>query len=111
MAVHPTMFNFGVLLVVLAIGEVTQAARYYEYCSRLAPEDQQGLYMGYAFLPIAIGYAVGGRLGGRLLAEFGQVLHRPNDMWWVIVAIGCVTAGLMWLYDKLVPLNNSSAQA
>jgi proton-dependent oligopeptide transporter, POT family len=100
--VHPTMFMLGALLVVLALGELTQASRYYEYCSRLAPAEQQGLYMGYAFLPIAIGYAVAGRLGGYLLHEFGDVLHRPAEMWWVIAAIGVLTAALMWLYDKIV---------
>jgi proton-dependent oligopeptide transporter, POT family len=102
LAVHPTMFMLGALLVLLALGELTQASRYYEYCSRLAPADQQGLYMGYAFLPIAIGYAVAGRLGGYLLHEFGDVLHRPAQMWWVIAAIGVLTAALMWLYDKIV---------
>ena len=102
LALHPTMFTLGVMLVVLALGEITQASRYYEYCSRLAPTGQQGLYMGYAFLPIAIGYAVAGPLGGYLLHEFGEVLRRPNDLWWVIVAIGVVTAALMWLYDKIV---------
>ncbi len=102
LAVHPTMFMLGALLVLLALGELTQASRYYEYCSRLAPAEQQGLYMGYAFLPIAIGYAVAGRLGGYLLHEFGDVLHRPAQMWWVIVAIGVLTAALMWLYDKIV---------
>lgn len=102
LAVHPAMSTFGVMLVILALGELTQASRYYEYCSRLAPPGQQGLYMGYAFLPIAIGYAVAGPLGGYLLHEFGDVLHRPTQMWWVIVAIGVLTAGLMWLYDKIV---------
>ena len=102
LAVHPTMFMLGALLVLLALGELTQASRYYEYCSRLAPADQQGLYMGYAFLPIAIGYAVAGRLGGYLLHEFGDVLHHPARMWWVIAAIGVLTAALMWLYDKIV---------
>lgn len=102
LAVHPSMFMFGALLVVLALGELTQASRYYEYCSRLAPPEQQGLYMGYAFLPIAIGELVGGALGGYLLHEFGEVLHRPARMWWVIVAIGVVTAGVMWLYGKIV---------
>lgn len=102
LAVHPTMFMLGVLLVLLALGELTQASRYYEYCSRLAPADQQGLYMGYAFLPIAIGYFIAGRLGGYLLHEFGDVLRRPAEMWWVIVAIGVLTAALMWLYDRIV---------
>ncbi len=53
--------------MVLALGEITQSARYYEYISRLAPSGQQGLYMGYAFLPIAIGYFIAGPLGGYLL--------------------------------------------
>ena len=102
LAVHPSTFAFGVLLVILALGELLQASRYYEYCSRLAPPGQQGLYMGYAFLPIAIGYLVGGWLGGFLGKEFGDVLHRPAQMWWVVVAIGVLTAGLMWLYGRIV---------
>jgi dipeptide/tripeptide permease len=102
LAVHPSTATFLAMLVVLAIGEITQASRYYEYCSRLAPPGQQGLYMGYAFLPIAIGYFIAGPLGGYLLHEFGEVLHRPAEMWWVIIAIGVLTAALMWLYDKIV---------
>jgi POT family proton-dependent oligopeptide transporter len=102
LAIHPAMSTLAALLVVLALGEITQAGRYYEYCSRLAPHAQQGLYMGYAFLPIAIGYAIGGPLGGYLLHEFGGVLKRPAAMWWVISAIGVFTAILMWLYDKIV---------
>jgi len=102
LAVHPTMFTLGLLLVVLAFGELTQASRYYEYCSRLAPPEQQGLYMGYAFLPIAIGFLLGGSLGGYLLTVFGERLHHPNDMWWVILVIGVATAALMWLYDGIV---------
>ncbi len=111
LAVHPAMLTLGVMLIVLALGELTQASRYYEYCSRLAPPDQQGLYMGYAFLPIAIGYAIAGRLGGYLLHEFGDVLHRPAQMWWVITAIGAVTAALMWVYDKIVKPAGAAASA
>jgi len=102
LAVQPSVFMVGAMLVVLALGELTQASRYYEYCSRLAPPDQQGLYMGYAFLPIAIGYAIAGPLGGYLLREFGDVLHRPAEMWWVVCAIGVVTAALMQGYGKIV---------
>jgi len=111
LAVHPSTFAFGVLLVILALGELLQASRYYEYCSRLAPPGQQGLYMGYAFLPIAIGYLVGGWLGGFLGKEFGDVLHRPAQMWWVVVAIGVLTAGLMWLYGRIVTPVDAKASA
>ena len=67
--------------------------------------------MGYAFLPIAIGELVGGALGGYLLHEFGDVLHRPAQMWWVVVAIGVLTAGLMWLYGRIVTPVDAKASA
>ena len=101
LAVHPTALGLAGSLVVLALGEITQSARYYEYISRLAPSGQQGLYMGYAFLPIAIGYFIAGPLGGYLLHEFGDVLHRPQQMWWVITAVGIGGALLMVIYDKV----------
>lgn len=101
LAVRPSILTFVAALVVLALGEITQSARYYEYISRLAPAGQQGLYMGYAFLPIAIGYFIAGPLGGYLLAEFGDVLHRPQQMWWVVTAIGLAGAVLMVIYNKV----------
>jgi POT family proton-dependent oligopeptide transporter len=95
-AIHPSVPMF------VALGEITQVSRYYEYVSRLAPPGQQGLYMGYAFLPIAIGYFIAGPLGGYLVHHFGEVLHRPQQMWWVITAIGILTAILLLAYEKLV---------
>jgi len=101
LAIHPSVWIFPVMLVVLALGEITQASRYYEYCSLLAPPGQAGLYMGYAFLPIAIGWGAGGPLGGFLLHEFGSVLGRPAEMWWVIVVVGVLTAAAMWIFDAV----------
>ena len=89
-------------LIVLAIGEMVQSPRYYEYVSRLAPAGQQGTYMGFSFLPIAIGFMIAGQIGGRLMNHFGETLHRPNQLWYVIAGIGVVTTLLMWIYDKLV---------
>jgi len=97
-------------LVGVAIGEITQVSRYYEYISRLAPSGQQGLYMGYAFLPIAIGYLIAGPLGGYLVHYYGEVLHRPQQMWWIIAAIGIGTAGFTWLYDRILKPSNTSAR-
>jgi dipeptide/tripeptide permease len=101
LAFHPTTVGFIVTLVVLAFGEITQSARYYEYVSRLAPPGQEGVYMGYAFVPIAIGYFIAGPLGGYLLHYFGDVLHRPQQMWWVVTAVGIAGAVLMVVYDKV----------
>jgi POT family proton-dependent oligopeptide transporter len=89
-------------LIVLALGEVVQAPRYYEYISRLAPPGQQGLFMGYAFLPIGIGYLIAGRAAGILLHHFGEVLHRPRSIWYAVAAAGILTTVLLTLYDRLL---------
>ncbi len=89
-------------LVGIAIGEVMQAPRFYEYCSRLAPEGQEGLFMGYAFLPVAIGFLIAGRIGGRLVEHFGEVRKAPEQMWFVVAAIGVATALALWIYDRVV---------
>jgi proton-dependent oligopeptide transporter, POT family len=102
LAVHPNVPMVAVSFAILALGEMTQAARYYEYVSRLAPSGQQGLYMGYAFLPVAIGYFIAGILGGHLVHYFGVVLKQPAEMWWVVMGVGVVTAALTWTYDLVV---------
>jgi len=102
LAVHPTVAAAVVTLFFVAVGEITQVSRYYEYVSRLAPSGQQGLYMGCAFLPIALGYFIGGPLGGYLVHHYGDVLHRPAQMWWVITGVGVFAAALMLLYNKIV---------
>ena len=90
-----------VALFVLAVGEMIQSPRFYEYVSRLAPAGQQGVYMGFAFLPIAIGSALAGVIGGRLVAYFGQVGRQPQHMWWVVAGIGIFSTLLMWVYDRV----------
>jgi proton-dependent oligopeptide transporter, POT family len=102
LAIHPTVGAAVVALVFVALGEITQVSRYYEYVSRLAPPGQQGVYMGYAFLPVALGYFMGGPLGGYLVHEYGDVLHRPAQMWWVVSGVGVVATILMLLYNKIV---------
>ncbi len=89
-------------LVVVALGELTQQPRYYDYISRLAPSGQQGTYMGFAFLPLGIGSFVAGRIGGKLLHHFGEVQHQPQRFWWAITAIGLATTLLLWIYDRVV---------
>ena len=102
LALHPTVTAVYVTLVVIALGELTQQPRYYDYISRLAPAGQQGTYMGFAFLPIGIGALVAGRVGGALLHHFGEVQHQPQRFWWSITAIGVATTLLLWIYDRVV---------
>jgi dipeptide/tripeptide permease len=100
--VRPTVTGAVLTLIAVALGEIMQSPRYYEYISRLAPSGQQGTYMGFAFLPLGIGSLIGGKFGGFLMHYFGEVKHRPEVMWWVITGVGVATAILMWVYDKLL---------
>jgi proton-dependent oligopeptide transporter, POT family len=102
LALHSTLTGAYGTLIVIAIGELIQQPRYYDYISRLAPAGQQGTYMGFAFLPLGIGSLVAGPIGGALLHRFGEVQHQPKLFLWAITGIGLVTTVLLWLYDRIV---------
>jgi dipeptide/tripeptide permease len=91
-----------IALIVLALGEIMQSPRYYEYISRLAPPGQQGTYMGFAFMPIGIGSLAGGWFGGLLLHHLGEVRQQPKLIWLAVTGIGLMTALLLWVYDRFV---------
>jgi MFS family permease len=99
---HPRVWTAVAALMIVALGEIIQSPRYYEYISRLAPPGQQGTYMGFAFLPIGIGSLVGGKVGGMLIHHFGEVQRRPDLIWWSVTGIGLVTAAMLWVYDRTV---------
>ena len=100
LALRPTVWGAVLSLFVLALGEITQAPRYYDYISRLAPAEQQGTYMGFAFLPIGIGSLIGGWFGGTVVHHFGEVQHRPALIWWSFTAVGLATTILLWIYER-----------
>jgi proton-dependent oligopeptide transporter, POT family len=102
LALHGSIAAVYGTLVVIAIGELIQQPRYYDYISRLAPAGQQGTYMGFAFLPLGIGAFAAGPIGGILLHHFGEVQHRPQLFLWALTAIGMATTVLLWVYDRVV---------
>lgn len=87
-------------MAVFSIGEMTQAPRYYEYISDIAPKGQLGLFQGYAFLPIAIGYAIGGTFGGWLYKTYAKGMGTPSVVFYVLFFIGIAALALMFLYTK-----------
>jgi proton-dependent oligopeptide transporter, POT family len=109
LALHSTVPGVYATLVVIAIGELIQQPRYYDYISRLAPQGQQGTYMGFAFLPLGIGSFLAGRIGGALLHHFGEVQHRPQMFLWSLTAIGLGTTLLLWIYDRIVKPSEGTA--
>lgn len=113
MGAVPTVAVTIVAIAIYALGEGLQAPRYYEYVADLAPKDQVGTYMGFAFLPVAIGTFVAGAIAGPLVARY--VGRRENDvfipgpefahaprMWFWVGGIGVVATILMLAYDRLV---------
>jgi proton-dependent oligopeptide transporter, POT family len=100
--VHPSVWMAVATLVVVAVGEIMQQPRYYDYISRLAPPDQQGTYMGFAFLPLGVGSFIAGPFSGWLMHHFGEEMHRPEMVWWSVVAVGVATTALLWIYDRFV---------
>lgn len=88
-----------ITVALFAIGEATQAPRFYEYVSSLAPKDQVGTFMGFAFLPVAIGSFVAGPLGGFLVKNFLKNSYNPSQMWLIISTIGFICITFMFFYN------------
>lgn len=98
----PSWQAVAVAMSIFAIGEALQAPRFYEYVAALAPREQVGTFMGFAFLPVAIGSFVGGALGGSLVERFVRGSANPGAMWWIVSGIGFASTVLMLLYDRFL---------
>jgi len=103
MATVPTVAFTVAAIVMFAVGEGLQSPRYYEYVAALAPREQVGTYMGFAFLPIAIGTFIAGWSSGYLVKHYvdGGNPHAPQ-MWLWVGSYGVVATVLMLLYDRFV---------
>ena len=99
--IYPSIPTIAAGIVAFAIGEMIQAPRYYEYISEIAPPGQQGLFQGYAFLPIAIARFVGDPLGGWLY-QTSKASGKPELVWFALIGIGVLGTILMMLYNKIV---------
>lgn len=80
-----------------AIGEAIQAPRFYEYVASLAPKNQVGTFMGFAFLPVAIGSLTAGYLADWLRITYLE--SNPAMMWYSVAGIGVVSTVLMIFYN------------
>lgn len=102
LAFWATWESAAAAMFLLALGEVLQAPRFYEYVADLAPGDQVGTFMGFAFLPVAIGALVAGPLSAWLVQHFLRELGRPAGIWFVLSGIGFGATALMLLYDRFI---------
>jgi dipeptide/tripeptide permease len=98
---YPSIPTIAAGIVAFAVGEMIQAPRYYEYISEIAPPGQQGLFQGYAFLPIAIARFVGDPIGGWLY-QTSKASSKPELVWFALIGIGALGTILMLIYNKIV---------
>lgn len=113
---------FASLFVVLTIaaaafGELFTSARMYEYVGALAPKGQEGLFLGYANLPLAIGSFTGGVVSPVIFNSImarGATQYKDGPLkglreldptqnatgWLILMAIGLASALSMWLFNR-----------
>lgn len=109
-----SLFIVGTVALV-AFGELFSMARTYEYIGALAPKGQEGLFLGYANLPMAIGSLVGGPVGAAIFNEVmckgaskradGLLELDPGSAtsgWLILMGIGFASAFAMWLYNRWI---------
>jgi hypothetical protein len=105
---------FVVMTVALiAFSELFTSPRMYEYIGALAPKGQEGLFLGYANLPLAIGSLFGGPVGAFIFNDIMAkgATKRPDGLldldptqnaigWIILMAIGLASAFSMWLFNR-----------
>ena len=110
----PVASVFIILTVALiAFGELFTSPRMYEYIGALAPKGQEGLFLGYANLPLAIGSLTGGPVGAYIFNDImakGATVRADGLLdldpgaasrgWILLMAIGLVSALSMWLFNR-----------
>ena len=69
-----TMSGLACIVGILffSVCEMLASPKMNDYLGVIAPEGQKGLYMGYANMPIAIGWAYGSVLGGQIYDSMGD---------------------------------------
>jgi POT family proton-dependent oligopeptide transporter len=93
-------------VAVWAAGEAMQTPRFYEYVSSLAPKGQVGTFMGFAFLPVALGSFGAGPVSDWLRTTY---LHtNPSMMWYILTGIGLLCTLLMVIYNAVAMKNQNT---
>ena len=90
----------GAGVVVFSIGEMIYSAHFYKYLGSLAPAGQEGMYLGFAFFPIALGSLLSGWIGGPIATWARDTLHHPEKMFWAFGLVGLAAAIGLWIHAK-----------
>jgi dipeptide/tripeptide permease len=102
----------GLFLIVsiasMATGEMMASPRIYEYLGAIAPKGEEGLYLGYANLPLALASIIGGPIGGSMFEKYIATPLKNGlpvntvPMWLIITGIGLASMIGLAIYDRLM---------
>jgi MFS family permease len=106
---HPSAGFAAAGVVVFSIGEMIYAAHFYKYLGSLAPAGQEAMYLGFAFLPIALGSLLAGWIGGPIAAWARNSLQAPERMFWGFGAVGLLAAAGLWLHATVYAARDARA--
>jgi dipeptide/tripeptide permease len=66
-SLHPVVIMLVIGISIQGVAECFLSPRYYEFASKQAPKGEEGLYMGYQFLNVAIAWLAAFIVSGHLL--------------------------------------------
>ncbi|MBI5545723.1 MAG: MFS transporter [Deltaproteobacteria bacterium] len=98
---YPSTWFAAAGVIFIALGELTLSAHFYKYLGDMAPPDQVGMYMGFAFLPIALGYFGSGVFGSWMRS---LTADSPSRIWFAFAGVGlAAVVGLVLLTEDFKP--------
>ena len=105
-SLHPVMLMLVVGIAIQGVAECFLSPRYYEFASKQAPKGEEGLYMGYQFLNVAIAWLAAFLVSGHLLElwcpskevvaamppeQAAHAYDHAHYIWFVYALIGIVS--------------------
>ncbi len=89
-------------IFIFSIGEFLTHPNFISYVSKIAPEEKVAMYMGYAFLPTAMGSISGAVIGGVIWDWVAVGLEKPSLFWAIFLSMGILTIGNFLIYNKYI---------
>jgi dipeptide/tripeptide permease len=102
-SLHPVVLMLVIGISIQGVAECFLSPRYYEFASKQAPKGEEGLYMGYQFLNVAIAWLAAFIVSGHLLEIWcpapevvaamppelaAHAYDHAHYIWYVYAAIG-----------------------
>ncbi|MEA3558442.1 MAG: MFS transporter, partial [Candidatus Thermoplasmatota archaeon] len=102
LGMFPAWYTMMIGIFIFSIGEFMTHPNFISYVSKVAPEEKVALYMGFAFIPSAIGNVSGSLAGGILWDKIAVAMEQPSFFWAIYVGIGLFTIGNFLIYNRFI---------